>query len=254
MPYPLQFRPNQKCSIFSEISGTLDTDVDIQLFKPKLVCRFNQLPQDRFTIATSGGVLQRFALQSDALAAVLSGPNRWDSVGLHFLLLSEDPTASPWYITDAVLWDSPDAEKIVSGYMVKKRVSVAERSTTPLPTGGATPDLTVPILEAGIRYSFDYPQLEDRWFLVYLPVGYTLHWRQYSQGPGGAGPLQAKFYSRCPPSLLLVVDSGTTGQTILNTFTTYVGSLYWLELLNPSASQVFRGSFALERFVNQGAQ
>lgn len=166
MSYPLQFRPNTTADFFNPDGTVIDTGKDMQLFRPLLGCRFNPLLPDFDQHNSPGGIILRFAVQSDAFASTIVGPSNWRQAGLPFFALGEDPLSESWFVTDALPWDGPPTtEKIVSGFASKK----VSWLTDPIlaPAGGAAYDLTAPELLYGVVYNVTIPAGQKviyRWY------------------------------------------------------------------------------------------
>lgn len=132
MPYPLEFRPNTTCTIYDRNGTTLYTDVPLQLFKPWLSWRTNNLLDDHDRIGQPGGVYQRFCILLDAEQEPFAvGPPIWDQ-GFHLIAPIEDNDL--WRITDGVWWDTNDDNRILSGFMAKQRDYLPQDPVTIMPT------------------------------------------------------------------------------------------------------------------------
>lgn len=167
MPYPLQFRPNQKCDVFDADGTAVDLNIDIQLFRPMLAYRTNRLDDDNKERNVAGGQLHRFVLQSDLAAELAVGPAEWSSFGFPSYVLAEDPNGEHWGITDATVWDDPaGGEQLLAGFASKKRQW--RGSPRPAPTASSAPIDAAEFMEWGQVYSFTLPGSSARYWRVDL--------------------------------------------------------------------------------------
>jgi len=236
MPYPLQFRPNTTCDTFGPFGLPISVGVPLQIMRPMLGLRFNQLFPDTDLVMPPGAVILRFVLQDEPTANLFYGPPNYRKQNSPFMKLVEEPNLDNWIISDALVWaDSLGGDPYVAGF-ASKRIAVEDTAIAGVVPGVAMLDANPPITP-GATYSNTLNHGAHHWYKFPLISGQAACAVIRSRTGGGAA-FQLKLWIGWPGTPVALMTSGA-GAEFVNSLTTFAqgaGPWCWLEIINPDAA------------------
>lgn len=234
--YPLQFRPNGLCEVFAPDGTSLATDVDLQIMRPMLGLRFNQLNPDLDFLAQAGGVVLRFVLQNQDFANLFVGPPHWRRPSFPFFQRNEDFNSDSWYVLDAIAWDDPGGgDQFLAGFASKK-LSVSDTAVAIAAVALTMADNN-PIVELGVKYSAHIIRSTHNWYRFPCIAGQCVGAQITTRTAGGANfTLKINGGSPIVPVALVTSGAATEAAYTLTTFASSSGPWQWLEIVSNDAA------------------
>ncbi len=234
--YPLQFRPNGLCEVFTPGGVSLATNVDLQIMRPMLGLRFNQLNPDLDFFAQAGGVVLRFVLQNQDFANLFVGPPHWRMPSFPFFLRNEDFNFDPWYVLDAVPWDDPlGGDQLLAGFASKKMA--VKDAAVPIAAVALAMADNNPIVDLGVTYSAHIIRSTQNWYRFPCIAGQCVGAQITTRTAGGAN-MTLKIMGGSPIVPVALMTSGAAAEAVytLTTFVSSTGPWQWLEIISNDAA------------------
>lgn len=234
--YPLQFRPNGTCEVFAPDGTSLATGVDLQIMRPLLGLRFNQLNPDLDYLASSGGQILRFVVQDADFAGLFVGPPHWRAPSFPYFVRDEDLNSEKWYVLDGIPWDDPGGgDQLLAGF-ASKRMAVADTAVAIAAVALTMADNN-PLVELGVKYSAHIIRSTHNWYRFPCIAGQCVGANITTRTAGGNN-FTLKINGGSPIVPVALVTSGAAAEAVysLTTFASSSGPYQWLEIISNDAA------------------